>query len=243
MIQGQDLPLGFSEREVYQQVTIPFEPGDILVFYSDGLTEARSRAGEFFGVVRLAEFVRLHHCLHPEELIAQIRLAVAQFSGSDRYADDLTCVAVKLAERVEAVPLAHTAIEVPSELKELAQARAFVRDFGASLLDSPLDADSVGDLELAVTEALSNVIKHAYHGRAGQPIHLEADAFTDRVVFRLAYLGESFDPAAVEPPAFDGSRENGFGVYLIARSVDDVSYYRDESGRNCVCLVKNRKVT
>jgi anti-sigma regulatory factor (Ser/Thr protein kinase) len=81
-------------------------------------------------------------------------------------------------------------------------------------------------------------MKHAYHGRADQRIELEADAFPDRVSIRLHHLGDSFDPASVPPPALDGSRESGFGIYLISKSVDDMRYSRDERGRNCVTLVK-----
>jgi anti-sigma regulatory factor (Ser/Thr protein kinase) len=81
-------------------------------------------------------------------------------------------------------------------------------------------------------------MKHAYHGRADQWIALEADALPDRVSIRLHYLGDSFDPTKVRPPALDGSRESGFGLYLIAKSVDDIRYSRDERGRNCVALIK-----
>ena len=89
-----------------------------------------------------------------------------------------------------------------------------------------------------MNEAASNIMKHAYHGRADQRIQLEAEAFPGRVSIRLHHLGDSFDPAAVSPPALDGSRESGFGIYLITKSVDDVRYSRDERGRNCITLVK-----
>ena len=81
-------------------------------------------------------------------------------------------------------------------------------------------------------------MKHAYHGRADQWIHLEAEAFPDTVSIRLHHLGDSFDPSTVSPPVLDGSQESGFGVYLITQSVDEVRYYRDERGRNCIALVK-----
>jgi serine/threonine-protein kinase RsbW len=101
-----------------------------------------------------------------------------------------------------------------------------------------LDDDEVAGLELAVNEAASNIMKHAYHGRTDQWIGLDAEARPDRVRIRLHHLGDSFDPAAVPPPALDGSRESGFGIYLITRSVDDVRYSRDERGRNCMALIK-----
>jgi anti-sigma regulatory factor (Ser/Thr protein kinase) len=39
----------------------------------------------------------------------------------------------------------------------------------------------------------------------------------------------------------DGSQESGFGLYLIEQSVDDVRYYGDARGRNCIALVKRRR--
>ena len=132
-------------------------------------------------------------------------------------------------------------MEIRSDLRDLSRAREFVRTFCCTLPGSPLDADRVAELELAVNEAASNVMKHAYHGRADKRIHLEAEEFPDHVVVRLHHLGDPFDPSAVPPPSFDGSRESGFGVYLITKSVDDVCYYRDERGGNCIALVKMLK--
>ena len=116
-----------------------------------------------------------------------------------------------------------------------------MRNFCGTLPGLPLDENRVAELELAVNEAASNVMKHAYHGRTDQLINLEAEAFPDHVTIRLHHLGDPFDPSVVFPPTFDGSRESGFGVYLITNSVDDVRYYRDERGGNCITLVKKHK--
>ena len=66
MLQGENLPLGVSEREIYEQIRVPLHPGDVLLFYSDGLTETRNSAGELFGIERLAECVRIHGRLDPK---------------------------------------------------------------------------------------------------------------------------------------------------------------------------------
>ena len=240
MVHGDNLPLGVREGEIYDQISVPFEPGDVLIFYSDGVTEARNSAGELFGVERLTECVRINRELEPEALVEAIRQAAFTFSGSDRLTDDLTCVVVKVVERQ--APLARAEIETRSDLKELGRARAFVRAFCRDLPGAPLDEESVGKLELAVTEAVSNIMKHAYHGRADQWIHLEAEAFPGQVSIQLHHLGDSFDPSKVPPPALDGSQMSGFGIYLITRSVDEVRYYRDERGRNCIALVKSSQV-
>ena len=78
------MPLGFSELEIYQQVSFPLAVGDVLVFYSDGLTEARNADGEFFGVERLMEVIQSQHHLEPARLIDAIRGAVLAFAGAKR---------------------------------------------------------------------------------------------------------------------------------------------------------------
>ena len=104
-----------------------------------------------------------------------------------------------------------------------------------------LDEESLDQLELAVTEAASNIMRHAYQGHHDQPIRLVAEACHDRVIVRLFHQGRVFDPETVRPPAFDGSRDGGFGVYIITRSVDEVHYVHDEQQGHCVCLVKKRQ--
>jgi len=239
MIHGDNLPLGIREGEIYDQIAIPFETGDVFVFFSDGVTEAPDAAGERFGPERLMECVRTNGSLACAALVNAIRTGVVAFTGSDQLYDDLTCVAVEIGERRR--PLAQAELEISSDLKELSRAREFVRGFCHGLPDTPLSVDRVAEVELAVTEAASNIMKHAYQGRTDQRIQIEAESFPDHVAVRLHHLGNSFDPSGVAPPAFDGSRESGFGVYLLTRSVDDVRYYRDERGGNCIALVKLHK--
>ena len=239
LVHGHNLPLGICAGEIYEQLSVAFEPGDALLFYSDGVTEARNPAGELFGAERLADCVRSNGADDPEALVEAIRQAVCTFTDSDQLTDDLTCVAIRVEARQ--LPLTQAELELRSDLSELHQARAFVRAVCNALPGTPLPADRVAELELAVNEAASNIMKHAYHGRTDQGIHLEAETFPDQVVIRLYHRGEPCNPANVPPPALNGSQESGFGVYLITQSVDDVRYYCDARGRNCIALVKNRR--
>jgi sigma-B regulation protein RsbU (phosphoserine phosphatase) len=235
IVHGDNLPMGVREGEIYDQKSIPLEPGDLLLLYSDGITEARNSAKELLGVERLKEFVRTNRQLEPAKLVEALRKAVFAFSGSDHLADDLTSVAIRVEETQ--LPLARAETEIGSDLPQLRCAREFVRNFCGGLLDN----ESLGALELAVNEAASNVMKHAYHGRADQRIQFEAEAFSGCVAIRLRYLGDAYDPASTPPPAFDGSRDSGFGTYIINCSVNEARYYRDERGRNCIELRKIRR--
>lgn len=235
LLAGENLPLGVNAQEIFTQYEAQIMPGDLLVFYSDGVTEARNRDGELFGVERLVDMVQAHADIDPDELTLRLRAAVEAFSGSDSFADDLTCVAVKLKEHRLPGPLRRADLTLSSDLKELAVARDFVQAHAGR---GVLSKERVSALNRAVSEAVSNIIIHAYDRRTDRQIELDVEVFADRVVVRLHHLGISFDPKQVAQPRFDGTQEGGFGMYIIGQSVDEVRYYVDDRGRNCIALVK-----
>ena len=238
VLHGDNLPLGFRKREIYNQQSATFEADDLLVLFSDGVTETRNPAQELFGIERLTHCIESNRALDPEDLVKAIRNTVVSFAESKATTDDLTCVVIKVVESER--PQAYANLEIRSDLQELGRARKFVRAFCHDLSGATLDEEYVGKMELAVTEACSNIIKHAFHGRTDQQIQIEMEGFPDRISLRLYHLGDPFDPSSVSEPRLDGSQESGFGVYIITQSVDVVRYYRDERGRSCIALTKNR---
>lgn len=238
LLQGDNVPLGFSVAERYKQIEQDFEPGDLFFFYSDGVTEAQPSYGDMFGVDRLRELIRRGGQIDPARLIERVRAAVIAFTHSETFADDLTCVAVKVDEAPVGAPLIHSEILVPSELGQLQAIRSFVSDNIDRAEGANLDDDDHYQLLLAVNEAASNIVRHAYNGRPGDSITVSSDLYPDRIVIRLSHYGSSFDPSAARPPSFDGSREGGFGVYMIEQCVDEVQYLSAPDGKNTIQLVK-----
>ena len=239
MLHGDNLALGVREGELFNQMTVLLDVGDVVVFFSDGVTEARNERGELFGPDRLVECVTHNGRGNAAALVAAVREAATSFAGSHVQADNLTCVAVQLVS--DDLPLARAELELRSPLAELQRLRTFLEMFCAKELAPPLENEAVTSLVLAADEAASNIMRHAYRGRQDQRIDVAIEAFRDRVTLRLRYLGPPFDVSAVPPPSFDGSRESGFGVFLIAKSVDSVRYYRDNLDRSCIILEKRRR--
>ncbi len=238
ILKGDNMPLGFSEKEVYGQIVESFEPGDLFFFYSDGVTEAQTAEGEMFGVDRLRELIRRGGLIDPLKLIERVRAAVIAYTRSETFADDLTCVAVKMDEVPTTEPIQRKETTVPSDLSQLEHIRAFVTDAVESEQGATLDDEDHYQLLLAVNEAASNIMRHAHGGISTEKIIVASDVFDDRIVIRLSHYGKSFDPDSAPPPSFDGTREGGFGVYMIAQCVDEVQYLRESDGRNTVRMVK-----
>src|SRR5262249_27087256 len=95
-VRGDNLPLGGRDGEIFDQVRVFFEPGDLFLFYSDGLTEIRNDAGEFYGPKRLIRCVRINRALEAAALVEAIRKDALSFRGVNPLVDDLTCVVVKV---------------------------------------------------------------------------------------------------------------------------------------------------
>jgi sigma-B regulation protein RsbU (phosphoserine phosphatase) len=238
LLEGVNMPLGFPEKEAFTQISVPFKPGDRFIFYSDGLTEAKNAQAEMYGEQRLVDFVQQHAGAALEDLIQDIWQDVVGFGQSEIFADDFTCVEVKImnTEESTAAPVPEENLEIKSDLNELARVREFVRNFCTPVPAELLDRSRVDLIELAVNEAVVNVIKHAYGNAPGKPVRIEAQLSPAQLVFRLYDWGSSFDPAAVMPPAFDGSQDHGFGIYIIEQAVDEIEYTQGEDGRNCATM-------
>jgi steroid delta-isomerase-like uncharacterized protein len=82
--------VGAFEGAVFDDDTQQLEPGDVLVAYSDGLTEARDPRGEEFGEERLLSCVKAHCTLSATDLMECLLATVHQFSEGTAQTDDLT---------------------------------------------------------------------------------------------------------------------------------------------------------
>ncbi len=131
--------------------------------------------------------------------------------------------------------------EYDGALCHLAPMRAFLREVCRETWRAePHDERLILRLELALTEAASNIILHGLQGQPHPSITLTVEVDDERAGVTLQYPGQPFDPRSAPEPVFDGSREGGFGLYLIGECVDEVHYGRDDQGQCVVHLVQKR---
>ncbi len=129
---------------------------------------------------------------------------------------------------------------IPSDFGQLEQVRRFIRDFCQRAGAGTLGSDRICDVELAATEVLTNIMRHAYRGEGQRDIHIRLRLEDGpRLVLTVYDWGGPFDPAQVPPPDFDGSRSGGFGLYIIGQLVDNLEFSRDPDGRNRTRLEMN----
>jgi len=238
LLQGVNMPLGFPEIEPFTQITVPFTNGDFFFFYSDGLTEAMNSDGLLFGEERLVASVKTSSAVSPNEIIERVWIDIVSFSGSDAFRDDFTCVVVKidLPESAALQPNAESKMTFSSDLKELSGIRQFIRNFCKTIPEPLLGEDRTSLIELAVTEVATNIIRHAYSGQSDAVVQVSARLFPEMFLIEFVDKGKGFRPETIPQPKFDGSREGGFGLYIVSQIVDDVVYSRGGDNTNCTQL-------
>jgi serine/threonine-protein kinase RsbW len=125
-----------------------------------------------------------------------------------------------------------------ANLTELAAIRGFVEKTGRDL---GLPERTIYDLELAVDEACSNVIRHAYGGQAGMiDLAIRREDGCIRVTIRD--WGRAFDPAAVPVPDVNAPLEQrplgGLGLFLMRQMMDNVEFEFDPVNGNTLTMTK-----
>ena len=97
-IQTEGFPLGLFPDAKYDELTIVAKPGDVLVFFSDGIVDAENAQGEMFGPDRLAAVLREHPsaCTSAQATVDAILAAVGAFQAGTAHFDDETLVVLRV---------------------------------------------------------------------------------------------------------------------------------------------------
>ena len=89
------LILGLFEHATFEEETIALEPGDLMVAFSDGVTEAMSKTGEEYGEDRLQACVEANRQNPPQDVLDAIFASVREFTTGAVQSDDVTALVLR----------------------------------------------------------------------------------------------------------------------------------------------------
>jgi sigma-B regulation protein RsbU (phosphoserine phosphatase) len=95
-LDAEGLIIGVRKGEIYEEKQVRLQEGDVLLLYTDGVTEALNSAGEQFGVTRLCSSLNARHTESPQSIIDAIITEVAVFTGTSVMEDDVTMIVMKV---------------------------------------------------------------------------------------------------------------------------------------------------
>lgn len=230
-----NLPLGVMADYPYEEQNAQLEVGDTLFLYTDGLTEAENKNHELFGMERIVERLEVtgDGLQEPKELIANMQEAVRAFVGEAPQSDDLTMFAFRYISK-SAVPTTHHALVMRNDIKQIPTLAEWIDS-----LDLPQELNM--PINLALEEAVSNVMLYAYPQSVSGQVLVEADKSKQQILFTISDSGIPFDPTAQAEPDLTLSAEErpigGLGIHLVRQIMDQVEYERKDE-KNILKLTK-----
>ena len=224
-----NLPLGIMGGYEFKEQEMPFRYDDAIFLYTDGLTEAENAAHEQFGEVRMEK--NLHGRKSAQAHLDVIKKDVQAFVGDAPQSDDLTILFIHY------VPCSHRLL-LKNSVDQISLLPAFVQE---AVKASKLNSELEGSLNLALEEAVTNVVLYAYPEGTEGDVIVDAAVTDKALTFTITDTGKPFDPTARPDVDINAGVEDrpigGLGIHLVRQIMDDVRYER-RGNKNVLIITK-----
>ena len=225
-----NLPLGIVPGMKYIEQETIFQYDDALFLYTDGLTEAENNQQEQFGEDRMVE--SLHTRESADNHLESIKQKVAGFVGSAPQSDDLTMLFIHYLPQTQHLVL-------HNDVSQISRLPAFM-DKVARMAN--LEPSLKFRLNLALEEAVSNVIQYAYPKDTDGQVDIDASLDGKDLSFTVSDRGKPFDPTSLAEVDINVDikerKVGGLGIHIVRKIMDTVRYER-EGDRNILTMTKN----
>ena len=230
--------LGTFDMAKYRSNKLMLSPGDQLLLYTDGVTEAFNVKDEQYGGQRLEEFLMKHTDLHPHEITDALKGDIQAWADGAEQSDDITILALEYGS----APEVRGSITVDATLDHLDDILDFVHE-ELGKRRCPIVAQN--QLDVAIEELFVNVCNYAYEG-SDEPgtcrVEYVYRANPSIITVQITDWGAPFDPLARDDPnkptSIADTMIGGLGIFMAKKLTDDMSYVRDGNA-NVVAISKS----
>ena len=200
--------LGVAEDPDLSDTTIELLPGDALVLYTDGLTDAYA-PDRIVTQADLAAALASCRGRPAAEITREVTRAL--LDGDERQPRDDIALLVLRVPPVAATPEHEVQVRLPGDPDAVPLARRAIQE-----LEPGLERALVANLRLLVSELVTNSIRYA-HSPDSATVELHATVFADRVRVEVSDHGPGFEPRPRTP---DAESRSGWGLYLVDQLSD-----------------------
>jgi|GEM_PF-1060378 len=214
LLDGEGLPVGLAIDEEYEGAQIDLNPGDKLVFYTDGVSELKDAKGQLFGVERLCDVIREHGKRDPESLKIAISAALDAWApGANR--DDILLATMEI-QGCTAIAMSINYGEMDGVIDKIMEE---VRSFD-------VDNMTLYAIRLALNETIANAWLHGNRTDPAVPIELSYLLTSTYFELQVSDQGRGFDYVNLPDPTVPENliRTHGRGIFLMRQLMDDLEF-------------------
>lgn len=222
-----NLPIGIMGGWKFTLQETNITPGTTIFLYTDGLTEAENIEHELFGEERMIDAVPFTS--NSQDITERVVEAVQDFTGEAEQSDDLTMLTVRYIRPDQNLRFKQE-ITLTNDVSQVPQLTDFV-DLVCEKVN--FDAATTMQMNLAMEEAVVNVMNYAYPEGTTGDIHIVAAANDKRLKFIISDNGIPFDPTMRKEVDTTLSAEErpigGLGIHLVTQLMDSINYERKDN--------------
>ncbi len=235
-----NLPVGIMAGRHFTTQEIVVRPDTTLFLYTDGVTEAENVGFEQFQEERMLDVARQSE-RKPKVLIERMKKAIQEFVGEAEQNDDMTMLAIQYTKEQEQNEWLSREITLPNDVERVPELSAFVEEVCEEV---GMDMGEVMSMNLAIEEAVVNVMSYAYPKGTDGDVFIEAKANNECLKFIISDWGKPFDPTVKEDIDITLPAEErligGLGIHIVRQTMDSINYERTD-GKNVLTLIKKVK--
>lgn len=228
-------PLGLDETAELPLQRYQLHANDLLVLYTDGITEATNPQQQLFSEERLLTTLSQHPPTTAVRAIHTIQHFLRRFVAESAQSDDITLLVLQyqpLGISTGEGQIVEWMITLNSELTELTRVRLRLAE---QLHEAHVPDDLIENSQLIAEEILVNIIQYGYAGQSGQRIDIHVRLERELLTLTFTDDGIAFNPLTDVPEKAPIDPEEpelgGLGLVLV-RELASVLQYRHEHGRN-----------
>lgn len=229
--------LGVMPGLTYTMDNTILAPGDMLIMFTDGVTESMNEREEEYTDQRLANLLADSVAQIPNELTLEILEDVRSHQGEAEQSDDITLLAAQYHGPIPE-EAGHLEVRIKNRMPDIDVVEEQFHAFAARNSISETDRQT---MSMVMDDLLNNVISYAYPQGGDHVIVVDMTLKESRLVLMIEDDGIPFDPFHAEEPDVGLSVEErgigGLGIHLVRETMDEYHYQR-RANKNIVILVK-----
>ena len=226
------------EGIAYKESVIKLEEGDILLAYTDGVTEAHNKKNELYSEEKLVNYMKDYQITDAKKFIDDLYKSVREFEEGNEPFDDVTCLCMRYLRSGE-ISVESEFVSIQNSLEQIPQVLSCFEKFASV---HKLPEKIIMKMGIVFDDVLSNIIKYAYSDEEDHAISVYFEFHSNTLRVTVKDDGIPFNPLSTKAPDTKlplAKRElGGIGIHLVKNLVDEC-YYKRKVNENILTLVKS----
>jgi sigma-B regulation protein RsbU (phosphoserine phosphatase) len=189
--------VGAMEDMTYGETKLFLKKNDVVLSYTDGVTESQNIKEELYSDSRFEELLEKGKYDSTKTLTKLIIESVKEFEGDADQFDDITVMAIEYCQNPNTVSIIKSSIRIENDLKQITTAIDWFEEF-ASKNEMPMAITL--KFNIAFDELLNNIISYGYNDTDVHEIEIEIELRGERLIIVISDDGIPFNPFKKDPP-------------------------------------------